>query len=99
MGTRRVPESERPSPFQRYAPLWRILIGLGIALLVALFFFFPPVLTALTSPIAAVGLDPLTTGLISALFLIASAALTSAMVSRQRLGAVLGVGDQSGGQG
>ncbi len=92
MGTRSVPESERPSPFQRDAPLWRSLIGLGIALLVALFFFFPPVLTALTSPIAAVGLDPLTTGLISALFLIASAALTSAMVSRQRLGAVLGVG-------
>ncbi len=92
MDTRRVPEPERPSPFQHYAPLWRSLIGLGIALLVALFFFSPLVLAALTTPIAAVGLDPLTTRLISALFLIASAALTSAMVSRQRLGAAIGAG-------
>jgi enterochelin esterase-like enzyme len=92
MDTRRVPESERPSYFQHYAPLWRSLIGLSIALLVALFFFSPPVMTALTAPIAAVGLDPLSSGLISALFLIASAALISAMVSRQRLGAVIGAG-------
>jgi len=92
MDTRRVPESERPSYFQHYATLWRSLIGLSIALLVTMFFFSPLVLTALTTPIAAAGLDPLTTRLISTLLLIASAALTSAMVSRQRLGAVIGVG-------
>jgi enterochelin esterase-like enzyme len=92
MDTQRVPEPERPSPFQHYALLWRILIGLGIALLVALFFFSPPVLTTLTTPIAALGLDPLTTGLITVLLLIAGAALTSAMLSRQRLGTVIGAG-------
>ena len=92
MDTRREPQSERPSHFQHYAPLWRILIGLSIALLVAVFFFSPVVLTAFTTPITAVGLDPLSTGLITALFLIASAALTSAMVSRQRLGTVIGAG-------
>ena len=92
MDTRKEPESERPSHFQHYAPLWRILIGLSIALLVAVFFFSPVVLTAFTTPIAAVGLDPLSTGLVTALFLIASAALTSAMVSRQRLGTVIGAG-------
>jgi enterochelin esterase-like enzyme len=92
MDTRRVPESERPSHFQHYATLWRGLIGLSIALLVAMFFFSPLVMTALTTPIAAAGLDPLTTRLISALLLIASAALTSAMVIRQRLVAVIGVG-------
>jgi len=92
METRREQESERPSLFQRYAPLWRFLIGLSIALLVALFFFSPLVMTALTTPIVAVGLDPLTTRLITALFLIASAALTSAVVGRQRLGTVIGVG-------
>lgn len=90
MDTQRVPESGRLSRFQHSAPLWRSLIGSGVALLVALFFFSPPVMTALTTPIVAVGLDPLTTELISALFLIASAALTGAMVSRQRLGAVIG---------
>jgi enterochelin esterase-like enzyme len=92
METRREQESERPSLFQRYAPLWRFLIGLSIALLVALFFFSPLVLTALTTPIVAVGLDPLTTRLITALLLIASAALTSAVVGRQRLGTVIGAG-------
>jgi enterochelin esterase-like enzyme len=92
MDTRREPEPERPSRFQHYAPLWHNLIGLGIALLVALFFFSPVVLTALTTPIVAVGLDPLTTQLITALLLIAGAALTSAMVSRQRIGTVIGVG-------
>src|SRR5258708_36980790 len=93
MDTQRAPGSARPSLFQHYAPLWRSLIGSGIALLVALFFFSPPVMTALTTPIAAVGLDPLTAELISALLLIAGAALTSAMVSRQRLGTVIGAGD------
>ncbi|HEX6480780.1 MAG TPA: alpha/beta hydrolase-fold protein [Ktedonobacteraceae bacterium] len=92
MSTQRTPESARPSRLQRYAPLWRSLIGLSIALLVALFFFSPAVMTALTTPIAAVGLDPLTTRLISALLLIAGAALTSAMVSRKRLGAAIGAG-------
>jgi len=92
MDTQRAPESERPSLFQHYAPLWRSLIGSGITLLVAVFFFSPPVMTALTTPIAAVGLDPLTAELISALLLIAGAALTSAMVSRQRLGTVIGAG-------
>lgn len=92
MDTQSAPESERPSRRQRYALLWRILIGLGIALLVTWFFFSPPVLAALTTPIVAVGLDPLTTGLISALFLITSAALVSAMVSRQRLGTAIGAG-------
>jgi enterochelin esterase-like enzyme len=90
MDTQRAPESERPSHLQHYAILWRSLIGLCIALLVAVFFFSPVVMTALTTPIVAVGLDPLTTGLISALVLIAGAALTSAMVSRQRLGTVIG---------
>jgi len=92
MDTRRVPEPERPSRFQHYAPLWRSLIGLSISLLVAVFFFSPVVMTALTAPIAAVGLDPLSTRLISALFLIASAAMASAMVSRHRLEAAIGSG-------
>ncbi|HEU5380703.1 MAG TPA: hypothetical protein VFV38_35215, partial [Ktedonobacteraceae bacterium] len=92
MDTQSVPEPERPSHRQRYAPLWRILIGLGIALLVAWFFFSPPVLTALTTPIAAVGLDLLTAGLIAALFLSAGAALVSALLSRQRLGTAIGTG-------
>jgi enterochelin esterase-like enzyme len=92
MDTRRVPESGWLSRFQHVAPLRRIVIGSGIALLVALFFFSPLVMTALTTPIVAVGLDPLTTELISALFLIAGAALISAMVSRQRLGTVIGTG-------
>ncbi len=92
MDTQRAPVPERPSRLQRDAPLWRSLIGLGIALLVALFFFSPPVMTALTTPIAAVGLDPLTAELISALLLIAGAALVGAMVSRKRLGAVIGAG-------
>jgi pimeloyl-ACP methyl ester carboxylesterase len=92
MDTRRVPEPERPSHFQHYALLRRSLIGSGIALFVALFFFSPVVMTALTTPIAAVGLDPLTTGLSIALLLIASAALISAMVSRQRLVTVIGAG-------
>ena len=92
VNTQRTPELARSSRLQHYAPLWRILIGSGIGLLVAWFFFSPPVLTALTTPIAAIGLDPLTTRLFSALFLIASAALASAMVSRQRLGATIGAG-------
>jgi enterochelin esterase-like enzyme len=92
MDTQRAPESEQPSHFQPFAKLWRSLIGLSIALLVALFFFSPVVLIALTTPIAAVGLDPLTTRLITALGLIAGAALTSSMVSRQRLVTVIGAG-------
>src|SRR5260221_11543684 len=92
MDTRRVPEPERPSRFQHYPPLWRSLIGLSISLLVAVFFFSPVVMTALTAPIAAVGLDPLSTRLISALFLIASAAMASAMASRHRLEAAIGSG-------
>ena len=92
MSAQREPEPVRPSFFQRYAPFWRFLIGFSITLLVALFFFSTPVQTALTTPIVAVGLDPLTTGLISALFLIAGASLASAMVSRQRLGTVIGAG-------
>jgi enterochelin esterase-like enzyme len=92
MDTQRAPEPERPSPLQRYASLWRGLIGVIIALLVAVFFFSPVVLPTLTTPIAAAGLDPLTTGSITALLLIGGAALTSAMVSRHRLGTVIGAG-------
>jgi enterochelin esterase-like enzyme len=92
MNTQREPEPEQPSRFQRYAPFWRFLIGLSIALLIALLFFSPLVMTALITPIVAVGLDPLTTRLITALLLIASAAFTSAIVSRQRLGTVVGAG-------
>src|SRR5260221_3747414 len=89
MDTRRVPEPERPSRFQHYTPLWRSLIGLSISLLVAVFFFSPVVMTALTAHIAAVRLDPLSTRLISALFLIDSAAMASAIVSRHRLDAAI----------
>lgn len=92
MNTQRVPESKRPSLVQRYAPLWRGLIGLSIALFTALLFFSPVVMTALTAPITAAGLDPLTTTLISALFLSTGAALISGMVIRQRLGAAIGAG-------
>lgn len=92
MDIQRVPEPERSSRLRRYAPLWRVLIGLGIALLVAWFFFSPPVLMALTTPIVAAGLDPLTTTLITALTLATGAALVSALLSRQRLGATLGTG-------
>jgi enterochelin esterase-like enzyme len=92
MDTQRVPEPERPSRFQRYAPLWRVLLGLGVALFVAWFFFSPPILAALTTPIVAADLDPLTTGLIVALILVTGAALVSALLSRQRLGAMLGAG-------
>jgi hypothetical protein len=92
MDAQKVPGLDRSSRFQRFARLWRGLIGLSIALLVAVFFFSPIVMTALTTPIAAVGLDPLSTGLITALLLIAGAALTSAMLSRQRLVAVIGAG-------
>jgi enterochelin esterase-like enzyme len=92
MDTQRELEMERSSRFHRYAPLWRILIGSSIALLVTLFFFSPLVRNTLITPIVAVGLDPLTTSLITALLLIAGAALISAMVSRQRLGTVIGSG-------
>ncbi len=92
MNTRRVPVSAWVSRILHYTPLWRCLIGLSIALFTALFFFFPVVMTVLTAPIAAVGLDPLTTTLISALFLVTGAALVSAMVSRQRLGTAIGAG-------
>ena len=92
MDAQKTPESARPPLLQRYAPLWRGLIGSGIALFVTWLFFSPPVLPALTTPIVAVGLDPLTTRLISALFLITSAALVSALVSRQRLGVTIGAG-------
>src|SRR5438552_5312806 len=92
MDTQKALESERPARWKRYAPLWRGLIGLGIALLTALFFFSPVVLPVLTTPIVGVGLDPLSTELISALILVTGAALASAMVSRQRLGATIGAG-------
>jgi enterochelin esterase-like enzyme len=92
MDSRRVPESEQPSHIQRYATLWRGLIGLSISLVVSICFFSPVVMTALTTPIAAAGIDPLTTRLISVLLLIAGAALTSALVSRQRLATVIGAG-------
>lgn len=92
MDTRKAPELERQARWKRYAPLWRSLIGLIIALLSALLFFSPVVMKTLTAPIAAAGLDPLTTGLISALFLSTSAALISVMVIRQRLGATIGAG-------
>jgi len=92
MDMQRVPEPKRLAHFQHYAPLWRIMIGSGIALLTTWFFFSPPILAALTTPIVAIGLDPLTTSLISALFLLAGAALLSAMLSRQRLGATIGAG-------
>ncbi len=70
---------------------WRSLIGLSIALLTTLF-FFSPLMRVLTTPIVAVGLDPLTTSLISALLFITCAALVSAMVSRQRLRTAIGAG-------
>jgi enterochelin esterase-like enzyme len=92
MDTQKEPEMERSSRLHRYAPLCRILIGSSIALLVTLFFFSPFVMNALITPIVAVGLDPLTTSLITALLLIAGATLISAMVSRQRLGTVIGAG-------
>ncbi len=92
MDTQSISEPERPARGQHYAPLWRILIGLGIALLINWLFFSPPIQPDLTTPIDAAGLDPLTTGLISALLLITIAALVSAMVSRQRLGATIGSG-------
>jgi enterochelin esterase-like enzyme len=92
MNTQSAPQPKRPSRYLRYAPLWRSMIGLSIALLTALFFFSPVVMTTITTPIAAVGLDPLTTRLISALFLITCAALASGMVIRQRLGAAIGAG-------
>jgi enterochelin esterase-like enzyme len=92
MNTQSAPQSKRPSHWKRYAPLWRSLIGLSLGLLTALFFFSPVIMAALTTPIVAVGLDPLTTNLISALFLITDAGLVSAMVSRQRLGAAIGAG-------
>ena len=92
MDMQKVPGPKWRSRFQHYAPFWRILIGSGIALLVTWFFFSPPVLAALTTPIVAIGLDPLTTSLICALLLIAGAALLSAMISRQRLGATIGAG-------
>ena len=85
------PELARSSHFQRYAPLWRSLIGVGSAMLSALV-FFSPITTALTTPIVAVGFDPLTTELISALFLITCASLVSALVNRQRLITALGAG-------
>ncbi|HEU5226703.1 MAG TPA: alpha/beta hydrolase-fold protein [Ktedonobacteraceae bacterium] len=85
------PELALPSHFWRYAPLWRSLIGVGSAMLSALF-FFSPIMTALTTPIVAVGFDPLPTELISALFLIICASLVSALVSRQRLRTALGAG-------
>jgi enterochelin esterase-like enzyme len=91
MDTQKTPESERPSRFQRSIPLWRSLIGVSIALLVSVF-FFSPIMVALTTPIVAVGLDLLTTALISALFLITCAALVSAIVSRQRLRTAIGAG-------
>ncbi|HXZ04637.1 MAG TPA: alpha/beta hydrolase-fold protein [Ktedonobacteraceae bacterium] len=92
MDTRRGTEPERTSHFQRYGPFWRTLIGLSIGLLITIFFFSPVVLNALTTPIVAVGLDPLTTGLITALLLVAGASLVSAMMSQQRLGTVIGAG-------
>jgi enterochelin esterase-like enzyme len=92
MDTRRAPEPERSSHSLGSAPIRRILIGVIIALLVAVFFFSPVVLPAFTTPITAVGLDPLTTELITALLVVSGAALTSAMVSRHRLGTVIGAG-------
>ncbi len=92
MDTQRAPESEQPSRWKRYAPLWRGLIGLSIALLTTVFFFSPVVLLSLTTPIVAVGLNSLTTTLISALLLVTGAALVSAMVSQQRFGTAIGAG-------
>ncbi len=92
MDTQRAPESEQPSRWKRYAPLWRYLIGLSIALLTTVFFFSPVVLLSLITPIVAVGLNSLTTTLISALLLVTGAALVSAMVSQQRFGTAIGAG-------
>jgi enterochelin esterase-like enzyme len=90
--TQKTPEPIGPARLQRSAPLWRILIGLCIALPVAWFFFSPPILAALSTPIIAIGLDPVTTELICALFLITCAALVSAIVSQQRSGVTIGSG-------
>jgi enterochelin esterase-like enzyme len=92
MNTQRTPESEQPSRLQHYAPLWRSLIGLSIALLMTLLFFSPIIMPTIITPIVAIGLDPLTTALISALLLISGAGLVSAMLSRQRLGTAIGAG-------
>jgi enterochelin esterase-like enzyme len=82
--------AERLLRIERYAPFWRSLIGVSFALLIALFFFSPVVTAVFTAPITAVGLDTLTTTLISALVLITCAALVSAMLTRQRLEAAIG---------
>jgi enterochelin esterase-like enzyme len=92
MGRRRLPESERSTLLQHATPLRRILIGSSAALLVSLCFFSPVVLNAVLTTIVGLGLDPLTSRLITALLLIAGAALSSALVSRQRVGTVIGAG-------
>ncbi len=87
--TQRTPDLKRLSLLLRCVPFWRGLIGVILSLLAAVF-FFSPIMTFLITPIIAIGLDPLTTSLISALLLITCAALLSALVSRQRLRTAIG---------
>ena len=81
MSTQRVVEPQRASRVQHYGPLWHILIGLGLALVIGRLFFFAPILTTFSTPIVAIGLDPLTTVLRVALLLIPSAVLVSTLIS------------------
>jgi S-formylglutathione hydrolase FrmB len=88
----KVPEPQRSAYFSKNTPLWRILISLGVALIVACFFFSPLVSNYFSTPIVAIGLDPLTTRLIITLILTTCSALVSAMISRKYLSATIGTG-------
>jgi enterochelin esterase-like enzyme len=90
--TQSMPGQKRPLYFHKYASFWRILISLTIALFVAGFFFSPLVLNYFSTPIIAIGLDPLPTELIVALILTTCSAVVSAMISRQRVEATTGTG-------
>jgi len=70
----------------------RILLALGTALVAAAFLFSAGVTKALSTPIIDMGLDPQRAALIAALLLTAGVALISALVSRQRLSAIVGAG-------
>lgn len=92
MNTWSTPGGKRPAPFWRTALFWRFLLAGGSALIAALFFFRPPLLSNLTALVITLGLDPLRAGLATALLLTAGVALIGAMLSRQRLGAIAGAG-------
>jgi len=92
MHTPRTSRLDRLSRFLRLILVRRGLLALGIALLAAVFLFSPGVTKSLSSPIIAVGLDPLRAALIVALLSTTGTALVSALLSRQRLGAIAGAG-------